>query len=94
MDKEGEDLERDEPFYERPFEEVEDGNVDDRGFYTTPNGSFWDEDHNYFNHLGYDVNGGMYDKYGIYIPGSKNDDDNILDEDQYNQKIKNMFSLV
>lgn len=82
MDKEGEDLERDEPFYERPFEEVEDGYVDDRGFYTTPNGSFWDEDHNYFNHLGFDVNGGMYDKYGIYIPGSKNDDDNILDEDQ------------
>jgi len=82
MDKEGEDLERDEPFYERPFEEVEDGYVDDRGFYTTPNGSFWDEDHNYFNHLGFDVNGGMYDKYGIYIPGSKNDDGNMLDEDQ------------
>lgn len=26
------------PFFERPFEEVEDGYIDDRGFYTTLNG--------------------------------------------------------
>ena len=57
-------------FCERSFEEVEDGYIDDRGFYTTPNGSFWDDDHNYFNHLGYDKYGGSYDKYGVYQPGN------------------------
>lgn len=57
-------------FCERSFEEVEDGYIDDRGFYTTPNGSFWDDEHNYFNHLGYDKYGGSYDKYGVYQPGN------------------------
>ena len=57
-------------FCERPFEEVEDGYIDDRGFYTTPNGSFWDDEHTYFNHLGYDKFGGSYDKYGVYQPGN------------------------
>ena len=54
---------------DRPYEEIEDGYIDDRGFYTTPNGSFWDDDHTYFNHLGFDRHGGSYDKYGIYHPG-------------------------
>ena len=57
------------PFYDRPFEEEEDGYIDDRGFYTSPNGSFWDDDHNYFNHFGFDKHGGTYDKFGIYHPG-------------------------
>ena len=57
------------PFYERPYEEEEDGYIDDRGFYTSPNGSFWDDDHNYFNHFGFDKHGGSYDKFGIYQPG-------------------------
>ena len=57
------------PFYERPYEKEEDGYIDDRGFYTSPNGSFWDDDHNYFNHFGFDKHGGSYDKFGIYQPG-------------------------
>ena len=57
------------PFYDRPYEEDEDGYIDERGFYTSPNGSFWDDDHNYFNHFGLDKHGGTYDKYGIYQPG-------------------------
>ena len=57
------------PFYDRPYEEEEDGYIDDRGFYTSPNGSFWDDDHNYFNHFGFDKHGGTYDKFGIYQPG-------------------------
>ena len=57
------------PFYDRPYEEEEDGYIDERGFYTSPNGSFWDDDHNYFNHFGLDKHGGTYDKYGIYQPG-------------------------
>ena len=58
-----------EHFFEREFEEVEDGYYDERGFYTTPNGSFWDDDYVFFNHQGYDIHGGSYDKYGIYLPG-------------------------
>ena len=82
MDKIDEDFQVDEPFYDRPFEEVEDGYIDDRGFYTTPNGSFWDEDHTYFNHLGFDKHGGSYDKYGLYQPGPGYDEKTGLYNDQ------------
>ena len=74
------DVER--PFCERPFEEVEDGYYDDRGFYTTPNGSFWDDEQTYFNHLGFDRHGGTYDKYGIYHPGPNYDEKLGLYQDQ------------
>ena len=70
------------PFCDRPYEEVEDGYIDDRGFYTTPNGSFWDEDHAYFNHLGFDKHGGSYDKYGVYQPGPDYDEKTGLYKDQ------------
>ena len=70
------------PFCERPYEEVEDGYVDDRGFYTTPNGSFWDDEHTYFNHLGFDRHGGTYDKYGVYQPGAGYDEATGLYNDQ------------
>ena len=69
-----ENIQGEKIFCDRPFEEVEDGFVDDRGFYTTPNGSFWDDDHTYFNHLGFDRHGGYYDKYGIYQPGPDYDE--------------------
>ena len=77
-----EEKEMDKSFCDRPFEEVEDGYVDDRGFYTTPNGSFWDEDQTYFNHLGFDRHGGTYDKYGIYMPGPNYDEKTGLYKDQ------------
>ena len=67
--KNKENKEIDFPFFDRPYEEVENGYIDDRGFYTTPDGSFWDEDHTYFNHLGFDCHGGSYDKFGVYHPG-------------------------
>ena len=69
-------------FCERPYEEVEDGYFDDRGFYTTPNGSFWDDDHTYFNHLGFDHHGGTYDQYGVYQPGPDYDEKTGLYIDQ------------
>ena len=74
--------ENENEFCVRPYEEVEDGFVDDRGFYTTPNGSFWDDDHTYFNHLGFDQHGGSYDKYGIYQPGPNYDEKTGLYNDQ------------
>ena len=50
-------------FFERPFEEVEGGFYDERGFYMIPNGSFWDLiEQTYFNSLGYDSHGCSYDK--------------------------------
>ena len=69
-------------FCDRPYEEVEDGYIDDRGFYTTPNGSFWDDEHTYFNHLGFERHGGTYDKYGIYQPGAGYDEKTGLYNDQ------------
>ena len=77
-----ENIQGEKPFCDRPYEEVEDGFVDDRGFYTTPNGSFWDDDHTYFNHLGFDRHGGSYDKYGIYQPGPDYDEKTGLYKDQ------------
>ena len=83
------------PFYDRPFEEEEDGYIDDRGFYTSPNGSFWDDDHNYFNHLGFDKHGGTYDKFGIYHPGPNYNTQtgayqdevmNLEDDEKFDQK--------
>lgn len=84
MDRFDKNSESKNQFYERPFVEVEGGYIDDRGFYTTPNGSFWDEDHNYFNHLGFDSEGGMYDKYGTYIPCPNYDEKN---EENDNKKF-------
>lgn len=80
-----EDIGSNQPFYDRPFQEVDGGYIDDRGFYTTPNGSFWDEDHNYFNHLGFDSKGGMYDKYGIYIPG--NEENELCDDSKEDSDV-------
>ncbi len=70
------------PFYDRPYEEEEEGYIDDRGFYTSPNGSFWDDDHNYFNHFGFDKHGGSYDKFGIYQPGPNYNTETGMYEDE------------
>ena len=77
-----EENQEEKPFCDRSFEEVEDGYIDDRGFYTSPNGSFWDDDLTYFNHLGFDRHGGSYDKYGIYHPGPNYDEQTGLYKDQ------------
>ena len=45
------------------------GEFDEDGFFTTPNGSFWDMDGEYFNHFGYDIHGGKYIDKLDYIPG-------------------------
>ena len=87
-DESKEELENDKIFFDRPFETVENGYIDDRGFYTTPNGSFWDDDHNYFNHLGFDIHGGIYDKYGVYHPGPNYDEETGLYKDQ-----KDLFNI-
>ena len=75
-------IENDNIFFDKPFEEEEDGFIDDRGFYTTLNGSFWDQNNNYFNHLGFDIHGGSYDKYGIYYPGPDYDEKTGFYKDQ------------
>ena len=45
------------------------GEFDDDGFFTTPNGSFWDMDGEYFNRYGFDIHGGKYIDKLDYIPG-------------------------
>jgi len=56
-------------YIDRSFHECEYGFYDEEGFYHTPNGSFWDNDKEYFNHFGFDRNGGYYNEEGVYIPG-------------------------
>ncbi len=45
------------------------GELDNLGFFRSPNGSFWDIDDEYFNRHGYDIHGGSYNKELEYIPG-------------------------
>ena len=45
------------------------GNLDENGFFRTPNDSFWDMDGEYFNHHGFDIHGGKYVNVLDYIPG-------------------------
>ena len=45
------------------------GEYDEDGFFTTPNGSFWDMDGEYFNRFGFDIHGGKYIDKLDYIPG-------------------------
>ena len=56
-------------FLERKFNDDLEGEYDDDGFFTTPNGSFWDQDRVYFNREGYDKYGGYYDDNDEYVPG-------------------------
>jgi hypothetical protein len=83
-----------EEFIEREFEEVEDGFYDDRGFYTTPNGSFWDENETYFNRFGFDKHGGRYDKYGVYLPGNNYNFDFNCYEDEIDKKNNENFHQI
>ena len=76
-------------FFERPFEEVPDGFYDDRNFYVTPNGSFWDETGKYFNRDGFDKHHGRYDKYGVYIPGPNFNHEYYCYEDELDKDKKN-----
>ena len=45
------------------------GELDEDGFFRTPNGSFWDCDGEYFNRNGYDIHGGSYSNILDYVPG-------------------------
>jgi len=45
------------------------GTLDEDGFITTPNGSFWDCDGEYFNRFGFDIHGGSYINKLDYVPG-------------------------
>ena len=63
-------------FIERIFHDDLEGEYDDEGFFTTPNGSFWDPDGVYFNREGYDKHGGYYDDNDEYVPGKGWDEEN------------------
>ena len=63
------DLEDKIPKERRKRTKETEGKFDDDGFFTTPNGSFWDMDGEYFNRYGYDIHGGKYIDKLDYIPG-------------------------
>ena len=72
-------------FVERIFQDDLEGEYDDEGFFTTPNGSFWDPDGVYFNREGYDKHGGYYDDAtDEYIPGKGWDEQNNCYKDELN----------
>ncbi len=71
----------------RPFEMVPGGKYDQNGFYSTPNGSFWDPDGVYFNREGFDNHGGFYDQFLEYHPGAGWIDDLMCYEDQKHEVI-------
>ena len=77
-------------FIEREWNEEIKGEFDEEGFFTTPNGSFWDPDYVYFNREGYDKHGGYYDEELNYIPGEGWDEINkcYFDDDYYNNYDK------
>ena len=83
-----------EEFFERNKEETEDGYYDDRGFYTTPNGSFWDENDTYFNRFGFDKHEGRYDDYGVYFPGKNYNFDYNCYEDEIEKKYNGNFNQI
>ena len=82
-------------FVEREWNEEIEGELDEDGFFITPNGSFWDPDYVYFNREGFDKHGGRYDEHGEYIPGKGWDEENNcyesekedhLDDDDYDDE--------
>ena len=74
-------------FVERIFHDDLEGEYDDEGFFTTPNGSFWDPDGVYFNREGYDKHGGYYDDAtDEYIPGKGWDEQNNCYKDELNDE--------
>jgi hypothetical protein len=75
---------------EREFEEVQGGAYDNFGFYTTPNGSFWDPDGIYFNRDGFDKHGGYYDPNMEYHPGKGWIEELLCYEDEKDEVIKHM----
>ncbi len=72
-------------FVERELNDDVEGEYDEDGFFTTPNGSFWDPDGVYFNREGYDKHGGYYDdETQEYMPGKGWDEVNNCYKDEYN----------
>ena len=78
------------------------GKFDDDGFFTTPNGSFWDMDGEYFNRYGYDIHGGKYIDKLDYIPGPTwieelgcypEDKDKYLKEEDLNEYDEDMKDI-
>ena len=70
-----------ENFKDRSFEEVEGGKFDDKGFYRTPNGSFWDPNEIYFNRKGFDNHGGRWEN-DEYVPGPNWLEEHMCYEDE------------
>ena len=85
-------------FVEREWNEDIEGEIDEDGFFITPNGSFWDPDYVYFNREGFDKHGGRYDENGEYIPGKGWDKENNCyesekeDFDEYDDEDEEMYN--
>ncbi len=80
-------------FAERSFHEDLAGYYDENYFFHTPEGSFFNEEHEYFNRFGFDRYGGQYNRLGLYIPGEGWNEDfqcyqeDLLSEEMLKQQI-------
>ena len=88
-------------FVEREYNEDLEGELDEDGFFYTPNGSFWDPDYVYFNREGYDKHGGYYDDDYNYIPGEGwdevnqcyNDEIDVFEDSDYEDEDYNYHNV-
>ena len=96
------DLEDKIPKERRKRTKETEGKFDDDGFFTTPNGSFWDMDGEYFNRYGYDIHGGKYIDKLDYIPGPTwieelgcypEDKDKYLKEEDLNDDMEDIKDM-
>ena len=79
-------------FVERELNDEVEGDYDEEGFFSTPNGSFWDPDGVYFNREGYDRHGGYYDENTQeYVPGPGWDEVNNCYKDEYNDEYDDEY---
>lgn len=79
-------------FIERSFHSSFDGFYDEEDFFHTPEGSFFNQNREYYNRFGYDKYGGRYNNMGVYLPGEGWNSDfqcyeEDLDEDFLKQQV-------
>ena len=80
------------PEFNRP-KPTEDLIQNEFDFDATVNGSFWDDNGNYFNRFGLDIHGGYYDKYGVYFGGEGYDELKQCYPDE-NDKVKSDNEII
>lgn len=82
-------------FVDRSFHESFEGFYDEEDFFHTPEGSFFNQNREYFNRFGFDRYGGRYNDMGVYIPGEGwNSDFQCYEEDMDEEILKQQVDEI